>query len=80
MSSPARTPLLNLSNKRRKSVNASARNQKDKDRMMHERGIKEKGIGRDSEIKGNSELEIELKAALKVVVLENDVVTEANLS
>ena len=72
MSSPGRTPLLNLSNKRRKSTQGSARSRGDKDKIMKEKQMKERT--RDIECKAYKDSEMKIKAALKEACLENDIV------
>lgn len=72
MSSPGRTPLLNLSNKRRKSAQGSARSRCDKDKLLKEKPQKERA--REAEVRTQSETELKVKAALKEACLENDVV------
>ncbi len=73
MSSPGRTPLLNLSNKRRKSAQGSARSRGDKEKLQREKPPKESEAGRQP-----SETELKVKAALKEACLENDVVGAAD--
>ena len=72
MSSPGRAPLVNLSNKRRKSGQSSSRNLKDK--SLKEKSHKEK-LGKDQNASLLvDEAELKMRALIKEVSSENEVV------